>query len=77
MSTRRGVTNTKRVDSIGTSASQLSREMLGSTVTVLAIEKTLVELGIHARLSDTVVRAQSIENGFVQSRSRRERECMC
>jgi hypothetical protein len=77
VSTRRGATNTRRVDSNRSSASQLSRERLGSTVTVLAIEKDLMELGIHPRLSDLVAKAQSVKNGIVQSRSRRERECMC
>jgi hypothetical protein len=77
VSTGRGATNTRRVDSNGTSASQLSRERLGSIVTVLVIDKDLVELGIHPRLSDIVGRAQSIEKGIVQSCSWRERECMC
>ena len=35
MSTRQGAANTKRVDSIGTPAGQVSRERLGSTVTFL------------------------------------------
>ena len=77
MSTRRGAPNTKRADSIGTSAGQVSRERLGSTVTVLAIEQALADLGIHARLSDIVAKARSIENGIMQSRSRRKREHAC
>ena len=75
MSTRRASRNTKRADSIGTSAGQVSRERLGSTVP--AIEEALAELGIHARLSDIVAKAQSIENGIIQSRSRRKPEQMC
>jgi len=64
VSTRRGVTNTKRADSTRTSAGEVSREMrLGSTVTAFAIEQVLAELGIHARLSGVVAKAQSIENG--------------
>jgi hypothetical protein len=77
VSTRRGVANTKRADSIGTSAGQVSSERLGSTVTVLAIEQALADLGIHERLSDIVAKAQSIENGIIQSRSRRKRERAC
>ena len=77
MSTRRGAANTKRADSIGTSAGQVSRERLNSTVTVLAIEQALAELGIHARLSDIVAKARSIENGIIQSRRRRNPEQMC
>jgi hypothetical protein len=41
---------------------------------VLAIEQTLAELGIHARLSVIVAKAQSIENGIIQLRSRCKRE---
>ena len=77
MSTRRGAPNTKRTDSIGSSAGQVSRETLGSRVAVLAIEQALAELGIHARLSDIVAKAQSIENGIIQSRSHRKPEQMC
>jgi hypothetical protein len=77
VSTRRGAANTKRADSTGTSAGRVSRERLGSTVTVLAIEQALAELGIHARLSDIVAKARSIENGIIQSRRRRNPEQMC
>jgi len=77
VSTRRGAANTKRADSTGTSAGQVSRERLGSPVTVLAIEQALADLGIHAKLSDIVAKAQSIENGIMQSRSRRKREHAC
>ena len=77
MSTRRGAPNTKRADSTGTSAGQVSRERLGSTVTVLAVEQALADLGIHAGLSDIVAKARSIENGMMQSRSRRKPEQMC
>ena len=77
MSTRRGARNTKKADSIGTSASSFSREGLGSTITVLVIEQALAELGIHARLSDIVAKARSVENGIIQPRSRRKPEQMC
>jgi len=77
VSTRRGVRNPKRADPIGTSAGPVSRERLDSRITVLAIERALAELGIHARLSDIVAKAQSLENGIIQSQSRRKREHMC
>jgi hypothetical protein len=77
VSTRRGAENTKRADSIGTSAGQVSSERLGSTVTVLAIEQALADLGIHEKLSEIIAKAQSIENGIIQSRSRRKRERAC
>jgi len=78
VSTRRGAPrNTKRADSIGTSAGPVSCERVNSRITVLAIEQALAELGIHARLSDIVAKAQSIENGILQSRSRRKPEQMC
>jgi hypothetical protein len=75
VSTRRSAANTKRADSTGASAAQGSRERLGSTVTVLAIEQALADLGIHSRLSEIVAKAQSIENGIMQSRRRREHAC--
>ena len=77
MSTRRGARNTKRADSSGTFAGPVSRGRLDSSVTVLAIEQALAELGIHARLSDIVAKAQSSSNGIIQSRSRRKREHLC
>ena len=77
MSTRRASRNAKRAGSIGTSAGQVSRERLGSTVTALAIEQALAELGIDARLSDIVAKARSVENGIIQSRTRRTPEQMC
>jgi hypothetical protein len=77
VSTRRGASKNKRADSTGTSAGQVSRERLGPTVTVLAIEQALADLGIYARLSEIVAKAQSIENGIMQSRSRRKREHAC
>jgi hypothetical protein len=67
----------KRADSTGTSAGQVSRERLSPTVAVLAIEQVLADLGIHARLSEIVAKAQSIENGIMPSRSRRKREHAC
>jgi len=75
VSPRRASGNAKRA--IGTSAGQVSRERLGSTVTVLAIERALAELGIHARLSDIVRGSQLIETAIIQSRSRRKPEQMC
>lgn len=77
MSTRRGERNTRRADSIGTSAGPVARERRSSTVTVLAIEQVLAELGIHARPSDIVRGAQLIETAIMQSRSRRKPEHLC
>jgi hypothetical protein len=42
---------------------------------VLEIERALAELAIHAKLSDIV--ARKLENGIIQSPSRREQEQMC
>ena len=56
MSTQQGATNTKRADSTGASTGQVSRERLGSTVTVLTIEQALADLGIHERLSEIVTK---------------------
>ncbi len=77
MSTQRGARNTKRTDSIKTSAGPVPRETVDSRITVLAVEQALTELGIHARLSDIVAKAQPIESGIIQSRSRRKREQVC
>ena len=77
MSTRRGDRNTGRADSIQTSTGQVSRERLGWTVTVLAIEQALADLGIHARLSDIVRGAQLFETAIAQSRSRAENRSIC
>ena len=77
MSTRRSMRNTKRFDPRGTSAGLASCGGLKTRVTVLAIEQALAELGIHARLSDIVAKARSLENGNIQSRSRRKPEQMC
>ena len=71
MSTRRCPRITKQADSIGASAGQVSRERLGSRVTVLAIEQVLAELGIKAKLSDLVRGAQLIES----ARRKPERSC--
>ena len=76
MSTRQGTRNT-RGESVRTSSGPGSRGRLDSRVTVLAIEQALAELGIHAKLSDIVAKAQSIENGVMQSRSRRKLEHLC
>jgi len=76
VSSRRGTRNAKRCEPIGTSADPVSRERLGSRVTVLAIEQALMKLGIHARLSDIVAKAQSNENGIVQSHTCHRRQ-MC
>jgi hypothetical protein len=77
VSTRRGKRITGQADSIQTSAGPVARERRGSTLTVLAIEQALAELGIHARLSDIVAKAQSSENGIIQPLLRRKPEQMC
>jgi hypothetical protein len=77
VSTRRGARNTKSADSIGTSAGPVSRERLDSRVAMLAIEKALAELGIHAPLSNLLRRAQSIETAMMQSRSHPKPEHLC
>lgn len=59
------------------SLSSFSREGLDLKLTVLAIEQALAELGIHAKLSDIVAKARSIENRIIQSRSRRKPEHLC
>jgi hypothetical protein len=53
------------------------RDKPNSRLTVLAIEQALKELGIHAKLSDIVAKAQFIEKEINESRSRRKREHMC
>ena len=77
MSTRRGAPKNKRVDSTETSAGQVSRKRLGPPVTVLAIERALADLGVHARLRDIVRGAQLFETAITQSRSRPKRERTC
>jgi hypothetical protein len=44
---------------------------------LLAVEQALAELGSHAKLSDIVAKAQSIENEITHPRSRRKREHLC
>jgi hypothetical protein len=77
VSTRRGAPKNRRGGSTGTSARQVSRERLGTTVTVLAIEHALADLGIHARLSDIVRGAQLFESAIAQSRTGGKPEQMC
>ena len=77
MIARRGARNPKRADSTETSARPVSGERPESRITVLAIEQALAELGIHARLSDIAAKARSIENGIIQSHTRRMPEQMC
>lgn len=74
MNPRRGTQNRKRCDSIRTRAGLASHRRLETSVTVLAIEQALAELGMHAKLSDIVAKARFIENGIIQSRCRREPE---
>ena len=59
MSTRLGVRKPNRAESARTSARPVSAERPESRVTVLAIEQALAELGIRARLSDIVSKAQN------------------
>ena len=54
-------------DTVRTSARPSSHERLSSSVTALAIEQVLAELGVHARLSDIVRGAQLIETAIMQS----------
>ena len=77
MSTRRGTRNTKRGDSIGAPAGPVCSRRLDARVTVLAIEQALAELGIHARLSDVVAKAESIEIEIIKAHLRRKPEQMC
>jgi hypothetical protein len=77
VSTRRGPRNTRSNDAIGAPAGVDSRARLDSRVTVLANEQAVEELGIDAKLSDIVAKAQSIESGVIPSRSRRKTEQMC
>ena len=77
MSTPRCTRNTKRSESTGVSAGPVARERLDSKVTVLAIEQALAELGIHAKLSDIVAKAHSMESAITQSRSRHKLEHLC
>jgi hypothetical protein len=44
---------------------------------VLAIAQALTQLGIHKKLNDIVAKAQSIETGIMQSRSRLKPEHLC
>ena len=67
----------KSADSIPPSGGPVAGETLPSEGTVIAIEQALAELGIHARLSDIVAKAQSIENEIIPPRSRRKREHLC
>lgn len=77
MSKPRSTRNLKQPASVGTSAGPGSRERLDSRVTVLAIERALAELGVHARLSEIIAKAHSIEHGIMQARSRRRPEQTC
>ena len=77
MNTQPRTRNTERADTIGASAALISAGRMDTRVTVLAIEQALAELGIHAKLSDIVAKARSIENEIIQSRARRKPEQMC
>ena len=69
--------HTKRADAIGASAGLIPGGRLDSRVTVLAIEQSLAELGIHAKLSDIVAKARLIENELVQASARAVRRSKC
>jgi hypothetical protein len=77
VSTRCGEQNRKRANSIGTAAHQSSHERPSSSVTALALEQVLAELGVHARLSDIVRGAQLMETAIMQFRSPRKPEHAC
>jgi len=49
-------------ETVPTSARPSSHERLSSSVTALAIEQVLAQLGVHTRLSDIVRGAQLIES---------------
>jgi sRNA-binding carbon storage regulator CsrA len=55
----------------------VSRRKSDSTVTVLAVEQALVELGLDAPLTEIVARAQLVEKIIARSRSRCKRERLC
>lgn len=74
MSTRRATRSSKSAERVDTSAGRASRD---SSITVRAIEQALEQLGIYAKLSDIVARAQSIESEVIQSRSRRKPGYQC
>ena len=67
----------KSADSIPPSGGPVAGETLPSEVTVIATEQALAELGIYARLSDIVAKAQTIEYEIIQPRSCRKRERLC
>ena len=67
----------KSAGSIPPPGGPVAGETLPSEVTVIATEQALAELGIYARLSDIVAKAQSIENEIIPPRSRRKREHLC
>jgi hypothetical protein len=79
MSMQRGLRSMKNSNSgtVSSFACPVSLKKLDSRVAVLAIEQALAELGIHAPLTDLVLRAQSIETTTMQSRSRRRPEHLC
>jgi len=77
VSTRGRTRNAKTGGSVAGPADQVSRKRLESRVTVQAIEQALEELGIRAKLSDLVAKAQFIEKEINRSRSRRQTEHVC